>query len=367
MSRNKRGSGADAIYNEHLFGGAGRFNNNPAIQREASITRLLQRNLTELAVNRFKWVNLPESIDERFLEMCLFFNALTVVYWDKDYDKLLAVRGTGTGFVNMLDNPVSFSVIGPGSLIKPVTDTAPAQFKNKTIQAYSPAAHEDIENSEQREKAFPIWANYLRSPEIDIVNIYASRLAWIDRTLEINSRNARRNKVVTGSQNMQLSMVNAVRSMDQGDELIQLTGPMQDMEFVQALDLGVTPESYEKLSILRGRIWNDAMTLLGIDSANQEKKERMVVAEVGANDNQTDSFKYISLNSRQQAVERINKVFDLDIQVDFRAEIDAQEEAEKNAELNGQQADKTDDADSRLSANGSVHAIKNNSIHKEAV
>src|SRR6187431_1969653 len=107
MSRNKRGSGADAIYNEHLFGGAGRFNNNPAIQREASITRLLQRNLTELAVNRFKWVNLPESIDERFLEMCLFFNALTVVYWDKDYDKLLAVRGTGTGFVNMLDNPVS--------------------------------------------------------------------------------------------------------------------------------------------------------------------------------------------------------------------------------------------------------------------
>jgi hypothetical protein len=367
MSRTKRGTPANDIYNSTLFGGSGRFNNNPAIRREADINRLLQRNLTELAVNRFKWVNLPESIDARFLEMCLFFNALVVFYWDKDYDKLLAVRGTGTGFVNMLDNPVSFSVIGPGSLIKPVTDTAPAQFQNKTIQSYSPAAHEGIPNKEQREKAFPIWANYLRAPEIDTVNIYASRLAWIDRTLEINTRNARRNKVVTGSQNMQLSMVNAVRSMDQGDELIQLTGPMQDMEFVQALDLGVTPESYEKLSILRGRIWNDAMTLFGIDSANQEKKERMVVAEVGANDNQTDSFKYISLNSRQQAVERINKVFGLNIEVDYRAEMDAREEAEKNAELNGQQADKTDDADSRLAANSALHKPEIKSIHKEAV
>src|SRR4051812_22928810 len=101
MSRSKRGGGADEIYNTHLFG-TGKFANNPAIQREAAITRLLERNMTELAVNRFAWDGLPDSIDPRFLELCLFFNALAVVYWDEDYDKLLAVRGSGTGFVNML-------------------------------------------------------------------------------------------------------------------------------------------------------------------------------------------------------------------------------------------------------------------------
>ena len=353
MSRAKRGSPADEIYNTHLFGGGGRYNANSAINREAAIIRLLQRNLTELAVNRFKWDGLPESIDPRFLEMCLFFNALAVVYWDKDYDKLLAVRGSGTGFVNMLDNPVSFTVIGPGSLIKPTTDIAPAQFQNKVVPAYSPAAHEDLSDEEKREKAIPIWANYLRSPEIDIVNIYSTRLAWIDRTLEINTRNARRNKVIKGSPNLQLSMVNGVRGMDQGDELIQLTGPLGDMDWVEALDLGVTPDSYEKLSILRGRIWNDAMTLLGIDSANQEKKERMVVAEVGANDNQTDSFRYISLNSRQQACDMINEVFDLEVTVDFKSEVEAEEEAEEQAKLNqkpAEQSDDTDDSDGRLKA-----------------
>lgn len=354
MSRTKRGSAAQDIYNNPLFGGGQ--NVNPAIRREASITRMLERNITELAVNRFKWEGLPDSIDPRFLEMCLFFNALAVVYWDKDYDKLLAVRGTGTGYVNMLDNPVSFQVIGPGANVKPQTPTDAAQFYNKTIKAYLPAAHVDLPAEEKREMSIPIWANYLRSPEIDIVKIYSSRLAWIDRTLEINAKNARRNKVVTGSPNMQLSMVNAVRSIDQGDELIQLTGPIQDMEFLQALDLGINPDSYDKLSLLRTRVWNDAMTLLGIDSANQDKKERLVVAEVGANDSQTDNMRYVSLNARQQACEMINDVFGQNISVEFRVEIEADEDAKEQAELKRQstgaheQDKNTDNADGRLQA-----------------
>jgi hypothetical protein len=331
VSRRKRGGGADEIYNTHLFG-KGAYNQSPSINREFAITRLLERNMTELAVNRFAWDGLPDSIDPRFLEMCLFFNALAVVYWDKDYDKLLAVRGTGTGFVNMLDNPVSFSVIGPGSLIKPTTDTAPAQFQNKTISAYSPAAHEDLDDDEKKEKAIPIWANYLRSPEIDIVRIYATRLATIDRTLEINSKNARRNKVLKGTPNMQLSMVNLARSIDQGDELIQVTGPMQDMDFIDTIDLGILPDSYDKLAILRTRVWSEAMGLLGIDNANQDKKERLVAAEVGANDSQTDSMRFVSLNARRQACEQINKVFGTEISVDFKVEIEAQEDADRAAQ-----------------------------------
>jgi hypothetical protein len=362
MGRNKRGGGADSIYQEHLFGTT-QFSYNPAIQREAAITRLLERNITELAVNRFKWTGLPDSIDPRFLELCLFFNALAVVYWDKDYDKLLAVRGSGTGFVNMLDNPVSFTVIGPGSLIKPTTDIAPAQFQNKVIGAYNPAAHSELEDSEKQLKAIPIWANYLRAPEIDIVKIYATRLATIDRTLEINSKNARRNKIIKGASNLQLSMVNFARSMDQGDELIQVTGPLQDMEFVEAIDLGVDGESFDKLSLLRTRIWNEAMTLLGIDAANQDKKERLVVAEVGANDGQTDSMRFVSLNARLQACYMINEVFgdklDEEVTVDFMVEVAAEEDAEKqaqrqmqaqNAASNEEHHEDTDDGDARLKA-----------------
>lgn len=333
MTRKKRGSGADEIYNQHLFGVDGRFFPNNAQQREFMLQRNIERNITEMAINRFKWSNTEDTgIDPRFLEMCLFYNGIAVVYLDKDFDKLLAVRGTGTGYVNMLDNPVSFSVIGPGSISKPLDDTAPAQFKNKTLSAYQPVAHAYLSESEKREKAIAIYPNYLRYPDIDTVKIYAQRLATIDRTIEINAKNARRNKVVKGTPNMQLSVMNASRSMDNGDEIMYLTGAMQDMEWIDTIDLGVPAEAYEKLHILRTREWNECMNLLGIDSANQDKKERMVAAEVTANDEQTESMKFVNLNARRQACELINDVFGTNLKVDYNTE--AKEEEEQNKLLN---------------------------------
>ena len=342
MSKKKRGSAADDLYNNHLFGYGNKYYPSTAARREFEIQRMLERTITELAMNRFKWDGLEDTgIDQRFLEMCLFYNGLAVVYMDRDYDKLLAVRGTGTGYVNMLDNPVSFTVIGPGTVFKPTTDTAPAQFQNKTLSAYQPVAHADLEESEKQQKAVPIWANYLRYPDVDIVRIYSSRLATIDRTIEINSKNARRNKILKGTPNMQLSMVNTARAIDNGDELVQVTGALQDMDFIEALDLGILPESYEKISILRGRIWNECMSLLGLDNANQDKKERMVAAEVTANDEQSDSMKFVNLNARRQACEMINDVFGTNLSVNYYTEDKVEQEREDamNAQPTNQNGD----------------------------
>lgn len=336
MSSAKRGGGADPIYQTHLFG-SGPFAVNAAVNREAAIVAMLQRVLGELAVNRFKWSGFPESVDVRFIEMSLFYNALAVCYWDKDYERLLVVRGSGMGYVNMLDNPVSFTVIGPGSTTQPTnagaSEVAPAQFGSKILSSYDPVRHGQLESDAAKLKAIPIWANYFRSPDIDIVSIYAKRLAILDRTIEINSKNARRNKILKSTPNMQLSAVNVARSIDQGDELIQITGPLQDMEFIEAIDLGITPDSYEKLSLLRTRIWNEAVGLLGIDGANQDKKERLVAAEVSANDQQAASIRFVNLQARKQAAEHINKVFGLNVTVEYNVEVEEMAEKIFAAEL----------------------------------
>jgi hypothetical protein len=133
------------------------------------------------------------------------------------------------------------------------------------------------------------------------------------------------------------------------------------MDFIEAIDLGVDSESFDKLSLLRTRIWNEAMTLLGIDAANQDKKERLVVAEVGANDGQTDSMRFVSLNARRQACDMINDVFaeflDEEVTVDFMVEVNAQEEADEQAErqmmsqnASEEKHEETDDSDARLKA-----------------
>ena len=326
MSSFKRGSGLDYFLESPLYGNQQSGRNNAA-KRERDIQRMLERNLTELAINRFTYENLPDSIDARFLEICLLFNGLAVWYWDEDFDKLLAVRGSGTGAVNFYDNPISFTTIGPGNQIVAAGPINGATYKPKMLSAYIPAADSESDEKKKKRKAVGMYPNSLRIPDIDIIQIYSSRLAKIDRTLEINTKNARRNKVVTSSPNTQLSMTNISRQQDEGVEVISVTGAARPEDLITTLDLGILPDSYEKLSILRKGWWNEAMGLLGIDNANQDKKERLVSAEVGANDGQTDSMRYVALNARRQALEYINEIWDQNITVDFNVEVEAKADA----------------------------------------
>lgn len=302
MSSRKRGGGADQIYSDHLYG---KFKNNATVNRTTIIERMYMRVLTELAVNRFKWTGFPDSVDIRFLEITLFYQALSIFYKDKRYDKFFALRGGGTNWLNMLDNPVGFTVIGNN-------------FVGMNVSATRETANAS--------KAIPIWANYLRIPDLDIVTVYARRLATIDRTVEINSENARMNKVLISGENQRLSIENINRQLDEGQNGIKIAGPLQDLAFVQAVDMGVNPDSVEKLHILRTRWWNECMGLLGIDNANQDKKERLVSDEVGANDDQTSMMRYVNLNARQMAADAINAEFDLNVKVEYHTDVDRRAE-----------------------------------------
>jgi hypothetical protein len=279
MSSHKRASGASEIYSNHLFGKG--FNNNPANTRTGTIERMYHRILTELATNRFKWDGLPDSIDVRFLEMKLFYKALAVFYFDKEYDQYLALDGTGTSYVNMLDNPTAFQVIGN-------------HFVGKTISA---------------KNCVPIWANYVRMPDIDIVQIYSHKLANLDRSVEINSANARQTKVIVSSENQRLTTTNISRQIDEGVNNIAVAGAMQDLAFIQALDLGVNPDTIEKLHIVRTRLWNECMGLMGLENSNQDKTERLVSGEADANNDQTSAMRYVNLNARRIAATAINKKY----------------------------------------------------------
>lgn len=317
MSANKRHSAATQIYSQ--FNPA--YKQNTAVEREQLIERMYFRVLAELATNRFKWYGMPSSVDCRYLELTEFFHALSVFYFDKRYDKYFALRGGGTNWNNMQDNPVGFSVIGAG-----------AGFTGMNVSA--------VRETENASIAIPIWANYLRIPDLDIVTIYANRLANLDRTIEINSANARRTKVLTLNENQRLSGQNISRQIDEGQPAISVVnGPLEDMRFIQALDLGVNPDTIEKMHIIRTREWNECMGLLGIENANQDKKERLVAAEVDANDDQTSMMRYVNLNARRQAAEQINAQFGLNVSVEYNTDVDRRAQELEDSVLNNDGSD----------------------------
>jgi hypothetical protein len=65
------------------------------------------------------------------------------------------------------------------------------------------------------------------------------------------------------------------------------------------------------------------MTLLGINNANQDKRERLVTSEVSANNSQVLLARQVALDARRDACNRINKRYpNLNISVHWNVDED---------------------------------------------
>lgn len=288
MAKNRPENQAAKEYAHHLLGVSKGVGTTPAVALEADMRNMLFRELTELCMNRFKWTGLPHSIDVRFLEKTLMKSALAVFYYEEKYDKYLALPAA-MGPLDYQDNPINYRINTHGG------------FVNRQLDA---------------QECVPIWANYSRVNDMDIIDIYSARLANLDRTIDVNLKNARQTKILRAAPETQLSVENFNRQLEEGQPVIRVRdNGLQDA--VSVLDLEVDPNTFEKISLARTRIWNECMGLLGIKHANQDKKERLVSDEVAANDEQISYMKAVNLNARKIAADQISRKWGLDVTVEY--------------------------------------------------
>lgn len=268
--------------------------------RTQMLTFMLERKLTNMAMTRFKWEGFPPEVNVRWLEMALQDTALSVFYRDTDdgvqprTGRFMAMRGTGQGNLNMVGDPTEFLVWGNG-----VYGT-----RRLTI-----------------DECVPIWANYARFPDIDIIRLYSVKLGELDRTIEINAKNARQNKIIQVPQNSKLSAKNINEQLDAGSNALEIVDGFDLTSMVTVLDLGIHPDMILNLSILRARLWGEAMMMLGINqNPGQDKKERLVAAEVSGNDDMIAMIREENLAARQDACVHIKEMFGLNVTVDYKTD-----------------------------------------------
>ena len=300
------------FYNPHMNGG--RKMRNPVKDQQVFTEMMLRRVISEMCMNRFKWEGLPESINPRFLELEIFYRGMCVYYHDKLTGQDVVAQGSGVGALNAFDEPISFLVIG--------SDRLPLELSAK--------------------KAVGIYANYLRTPETDVVEMYAMKIAKFDRTIEITGDNMRQPKVIKAKENQRLTWSNINRSHEEGQGVIMATESL-NLDDIEVLDLGVPSGYLSDLQTARTRLWNECMGLLGINNSNQDKKERLVSAEVGANDEQIDAMKNVALNSRKRAADQINDMFGLNISVDYHTETTPESDPDRESSESDDEKSKTGD------------------------
>jgi len=257
--------------------------------RQRELQDMYERALGGICVNRHKWTGLEQTrIDKRYLEMRLYLDGLAVVVRDDGSkirlhnrpgrvgtNKIVCLAATPGSTKNLNDNPVSFTTYGP-------------YYNGGFVQARD---------------CVPVWTNSFRVPDTTIVKLFAFSLARIDRTIEINTDNTRRPKFVAVSENAQYSAANIQNQIEQGMSVIGVSPETFDEIKMETIDLGVDVRSIEALSIERTRLWSRAMGLLGVNNANQDKKERLVESEVSANDDQVDAIRRDNLAARELAAE----------------------------------------------------------------
>lgn len=247
--------------------------------------------LLELAINMYEWKNLPDTVDERFLELTLFSDGMTVFFQDDGGLGYLCLQCMIGGELDVYRIPIDRT-------------------------AYATNGYQMHLNNQN---SVIIFNNYTHTNSMFDIEMYARRLYEIERTIDVNVKAQKTPVLIRATENQRLTMKNLYMQYD-GNEPFIFGDKQLDMDGIKVLKTDA-PYVADKLNILKRQIWNEALTYLGIENSNTEKRERLVSDEITSNLGGVAAQRFCRLNARRKAAKQINKMFGLNIQVDFREEV----------------------------------------------
>lgn len=263
---------------------------NRDIKERVDFNDYFRNTLIELAINRFRWKNLPDTIDPRYLETTLLLNG-SVVFFEDEIMGFHALGGAYTG-LDMQYNPTDYYVVTP--------------------TGYQPRVHIP--------DGVIIWNNFTRTSDMPTIYMYADNIGEIYQTAMVNIRGQKHPIVVlVDSESERMSMENAYAKLDGNHPVIYARRKARIEEKFVTIDAKVP---FIAPDLLRtGRILTEeALKWFGIKVPNIEKKERQVAQEQTDKNAVTYQLRNRGLHARQVACDSINKKWNLGLEVEFDEE-----------------------------------------------
>ena len=255
--------------------------------------------LSELAMSMFKWKNLPDSVDARFLEYTLFYEGAAVFFKDEDLDLSDSVTGSY----------LALQVVLGGNLN---VYRVPKSRKAYAVNTYQKQLDEN--------NSIIIWNNMIRLPEYGRMMYYAKQLAEIDRTIDVNVKGQKYPIAILCDENQRLTLKNVYMQYD-GNQPFIFGDKTLDLSALQVINTG-SPYVADKLQDLKNNKWAEAMMCLGIPNSPSQKKERLVANEAQVSQGGTLASRSSRLEMRKRACDEINAMFGLDIDVEYNQDLD---------------------------------------------
>ena len=234
-----------------------------------------------LATSLFTWENLDEVAGfgaSRFLEQSLFDNG-----------RACFVKDDELGFMVLKVNP---------------SDKLNVYNLPTRVMAWSIG----YEKNYDFDDVVYIMNNELQLPTSQTINLIAYRLYETERTIDTNLIAQKTPILIEGDTKTILTLKNVYMQYSGNTPFI--FGNKQ-FDISNKLNVLKTDAPYliDKLTIHKHELWNEALTYLGIDNANTDKKERLITNEVESNEQLVTYYLNCWYKTRKKACDEINKKF----------------------------------------------------------
>lgn len=273
-------------------------------QRKQDILyHLLFAQYKNVAVSIFKWEGLPDNMRSERIEKQLFEKGHTLFFEDNEL-----------GFLTLPTAKQGLNVYG-----EPVT-----------FIPYGVNYHGQIRS---RDNAVLIKNNELQLSDAPILDYYVKQIVDIELTVAVNRDRIKTPYILEGDEKTLQSMKQFYRQINANEPVLYT----QKNFSKEALAVHPTPTEYigDKMAMQEHEYKNKIYEFLGLNNANTDKKERLVVDEVNANNEQVVASLNARLRQRQEAVEKINGMYNLNITVDIADafKLDKQDEQTEKQEV----------------------------------
>ena len=274
-----------------------------------------------LATSLFPWENLEEVAGfgaSRFLEQSLFDNG-----------RACFVKDDELGFMVLKVNP---------------SDKLNIYNLPTRVMAWSIG----YEKNYDFDDVVYIMNNELQLPTSQTINLIAYRLYETERTIDTNLIAQKTPILIEGDTKTILTLKNVYMQYSGNTPFI--FGNKQ-FDISNKLNVLKTDAPYliDKLTIHKHELWNEALTYLGIDNANTDKKERLITDEVESNNDLINFYLNCFYKTRKQACELINEKFlkdsDVKISISLNKDIADLLNVNKNDIINYDNSDEDSEGD----------------------
>lgn len=246
-----------------------------------------------LAISLFKWKGLDDIAGygaSRFLELALYENGRACFLKDEKLG-YLALKVNPSDKLNVYNLPEKVMAWSIGY--------------NKTLPFDS---------------VVYIMNNELELPTSQTLSLFAYRLYETERTIDVNLIAQKTPVLIEGDTKTIVTLKNVYMQYSGNTPFI--FGNKQ-FDISNKLNVLKTDAPYliDKLELHKHEIWNEALTYLGIDNANTDKKERLITDEVESNNDLIGYYLNCFYKTRKQSCDLINERYGLNIEIELNKEI----------------------------------------------